>query len=186
MYSPAADADRAEFSIVKHETELRSGTETVLIVEDEASLRELMSGVLQTNGYKVLKAANGVEGLRVFREFQKPIHLVISDLVMPKIGGSEMVSELSQRGTEAEILYVSGYTNDALQYRGILDTGNRIPFNALFSCVIKSESTHDPRRGLGKVEVEVAFILYLVLYETHRFRYPSWNLPGRVKIFHIL
>ena len=123
IYLPAAGAERSEFSIVKHETELRSGTETVLIVEDEASLRELMCSVLQTAGYKVLKATNGLEGLRMFRESQRPIHMVITDVVMPKMGGSEMVSELIQMGMEAEVLYVSGYTNDALQHRGILDKG---------------------------------------------------------------
>ena len=122
IYLPAVQGENvAVENVAVPETKLRTGTETVLVVEDEESLRDLMCGVLKTAGYTVLKATNGLEGLRVFREFQEPIHLVISDVVMPKMGGSEMVGELKFMGMEAEVLFVSGYTNDALQHRGILN-----------------------------------------------------------------
>ena len=97
------------------------GTETILVVEDEGTLRELASSVLRTAGYSVFKAANGEDGLRVARENFDEIDLVISDVIMPKMGGGDMVQALKDQGMNANILFMSGYTDDALQHQGVLD-----------------------------------------------------------------
>ena len=91
---------------------LPRGRETILVVEDEPGLRELASTVLQKQGYEVLKAAHGDEGLTIVRERRgKPIDLVLTDIVMPQMGGKAMVEWLAITHPEISILFTSGYTD---------------------------------------------------------------------------
>jgi len=103
---------------------LPRGTETVLFVEDEPSIRYLVMDVLETQGYNVLAAANGQEALRIVREHTgDPIRLVVTDLIMPLMGGKVMAEWLKTTYPELKILFTSGYTDDTIAHYGVLETG---------------------------------------------------------------
>ena len=100
------------------------GTETLLIVEDEPAVRLLAQGVLQTFGYDVLVALNGQDALRVAREHQgQRIALVIADVVMPRMGGTELAAWLRALDPQLKVLFSSGYTEEALAAAGTSSTG---------------------------------------------------------------
>jgi two-component system, cell cycle sensor histidine kinase and response regulator CckA len=100
------------------------GTETILFVEDEPSVRHLSCGVLESLGYTVLRAANGQEGLNQAREAKgKTIRLVITDVIMPQMSGKVMAEWLKAIYPDLRVLYTSGYTDDALADHGILEDG---------------------------------------------------------------
>ena len=102
----------------------KGGIETLLVVEDEASLRDLARTILEKQGYAVLVASNGCDGLRAVREHQgEPIGLVITDVIMPLMGGKVMADELAVDYPYLKILFMSGYTDDALAPHGVLDPG---------------------------------------------------------------
>ena len=101
---------------------LPRGTETLLIVEDEPALRHLARDVLEAQGYEVLRAANGQHALHVAREHKgSPIRLVISDVIMPQMGGKVMAEWLNSAYPGLKILFTSGYTDDAIAHHGVLD-----------------------------------------------------------------
>src|ERR1017187_5926637 len=103
---------------------LPRGTETLLVVEDEPSVRHLARGVLKTQGYEVLSASNGQDALRVAREHNgSPIRLVVTDVIMPQMGGKVMVEWLKPTFPDPEVLFTSGYTGDAIAHQGVLDAG---------------------------------------------------------------
>jgi two-component system cell cycle sensor histidine kinase/response regulator CckA len=103
---------------------LPRGTETLLLVEDEPSVRHLACGILESQGYTVLSANNGLEGLHVAQERKGPaISLVISDVIMPQMGGKVMSDWLKVAYPDIKILFTSGYTDDALAHHGVLDIG---------------------------------------------------------------
>jgi two-component system, cell cycle sensor histidine kinase and response regulator CckA len=103
---------------------LARGTETLLVVEDEPSLRHLACNILESQGYNVLSANNGKEGLRVAREYKDgPIHLVITDVIMPQMSGKVMAEWLKEIYPDLKILFTSGYTDDALGQHGVLEPG---------------------------------------------------------------
>jgi two-component system cell cycle sensor histidine kinase/response regulator CckA len=99
------------------------GTETVLLVEDEAVVRELAVTTLRERGYTVIEAINGEEALRIARQHQGKIDLVLTDVVMPVMGGREMVEVLRRFRPDARILFTSGYTEDAIGHHGVLRPG---------------------------------------------------------------
>jgi CheY-like chemotaxis protein len=106
--------------------------ETVLVVEDEDALRTLVEHVLGRAGYIVLTAASGSEALRVFEQHQGSVHLLLTDVVMPEMSGKQLADQLSLQSPNLRVLYMSGYTNEALVHRGVLDPGTRLlgkPFN---------------------------------------------------------
>ena len=116
------------------------GVETVLLVEDEESLRRLAFGCLATSGYNVLEAHDGQDALKVAARYSSPIHLLLTDVIMPGISGRELADSLKLARPEVKILYMSGYTHDLVTQRGILDTGSELlhkPFaiNALLAKV---------------------------------------------------
>jgi DNA-binding response OmpR family regulator len=103
---------------------LPRGKETLLLVEDEPSVRDLACKILEAQGYSVLRASNGQEGLRVAREHKgQPIALVITDVVMPQMGGHTMAEWLRTGDANLKILFTSGYTDDAITRKGLLQTG---------------------------------------------------------------
>ena len=111
----------------------KAGTETILVVEDEEAVRKLAKRILQTAGYTILTAADGVEALLLCESHQDTIHLVLTDIVMPRMGGSELAERLAKVRPETRILYMSGYSPDGLGLHGILDAGVQVvgkPFKA--------------------------------------------------------
>jgi signal transduction histidine kinase len=100
------------------------GTETLLVVEDEPSLRELARGVLAAQGYQVLSAPNGQAALRVARDHKgAPIRLILTDVIMPEMGGKVMADWLKTTIPDVKVLFTSGYTDDAITQHGVLEPG---------------------------------------------------------------
>jgi signal transduction histidine kinase len=103
---------------------LPRGTETILVVEDEPSIRHLARGVLAAQGYEVLSAANGQDALRVAHEHKgPPIRLTITDVIMPLMGGKVMAEWLKTSYPGIKVLFTSGYTDDAIAQHGVLEKG---------------------------------------------------------------
>jgi CheY-like chemotaxis protein len=102
---------------------LPRGTETLLVVEDEPAVRQLARSMLEKLGYKVLSAANGHDGLRVAEGHKgSPIRLVVTDVIMPLMGGKEMGEWLKAAYPGIKILFTSGYTGDSIAQNGLLES----------------------------------------------------------------
>ena len=104
------------------------GSETILVVEDEDVVRGVMHETLACNGYQVLLAANAEEGLRICRDYPEPIDLIVTDVVMPGMSGTEFIANLPPRRRGAKVLYTSGYTDTTLLRQGL--DGERVMFLA--------------------------------------------------------
>jgi len=99
----------------------RRGTETILIVEDDKTVRDLVREVLRDYGYKVLVAVNGEDALSVAERHEAAIHLLLTDVVMPGMSGRILANRLSEARPEMKMLFMSGYTDDAIVHHGVLD-----------------------------------------------------------------
>lgn len=100
----------------------REGSETILLAEDENTVRRFTRQVLEMNGYTVLEACHGVEALEVCERHKGPIHLMVTDVVMPKMSGRELAERLARLRPEMKVLYLSGYTTNAIVHHGVLDS----------------------------------------------------------------
>jgi CheY-like chemotaxis protein len=98
----------------------RRGNETILLVEDEPMVRELSRQFLEEYGYRVLTAANGRDGLEVFQDFPDRIDLIVTDVVMPQMSGRELVEKARQLRPNTQVLYMSGFTDDAIGRHGVI------------------------------------------------------------------
>jgi len=96
------------------------GSETVLLVEDEESLRSIVREILEASGYTVIEARHAGHALEIAEGHPAPIHLLMTDVVMPGMSGSELVVRLAASHAETRVLYMSGYTNDAVVLHGVL------------------------------------------------------------------
>jgi CheY-like chemotaxis protein len=123
IYLPRVDQPAEELPAEKRTANVQRGTETILLVEDDAQLRQLASGILGHCGYRVLAAASSDEGLALCRENQRDIHLLITDVVMPGLNGRELAERVSEICPNAKVLYISGYTSNAIVHYGVLDAG---------------------------------------------------------------
>jgi len=113
--APVADADEPGV-----ETDVPRGSETVLLVEDETSLREIVRESLESSGYVVLSARDGAEAMEMCADRDLTIHLVLTDVVMPRMSGRELADRLRATRPDIAILYMSGYTDDAVLRHGVL------------------------------------------------------------------
>jgi CheY-like chemotaxis protein len=102
--------------------QLRTGTQTVLVVEDENGLRQLARRLLQRLGYTVLVAANADEALRLF-DRSPSIDVILTDVVMPETSGPELARRLVDKRPGLKVIYMSGYTEDAIIQHGVLNSG---------------------------------------------------------------
>lgn len=97
------------------------GHETILVVEDEEAVRELVCEMLETYGYNILYALNGVQATEVFKEHGDKIDLILTDVVMPEMGGRKLIENLPNMRANVKVLYMSGYTDNAIDDQGILN-----------------------------------------------------------------
>ena len=98
------------------------GTETVLVVEDQDGIREIIREFLQRNGYFILHAADGNEALQVADDYKHPIHLLLTDVVMPNVGGRELAHRLTKSRPQVKVLFMSGYPDHATWTSELVDT----------------------------------------------------------------
>ena len=115
VYLPRVEAKATAERVGPREPLRPGGRETVLFVEDEVALRDLMHRVLTKGGYTVLVAGDGLEALALVEEHAQPIDLVVTDVIMPRMSGPELASRLRARDPGIRLLYVSGYTADQLR-----------------------------------------------------------------------
>jgi CheY-like chemotaxis protein len=101
------------------------GCETILLVEDEAAVRESTREFLTLSGYTVLEAANGEDALHIAREYLGPIHLMVTDVVMPHLGGAQLAEQLAAERPQMKVLFVSGYAESTILRHGVIDVGTR-------------------------------------------------------------
>ena len=99
------------------------GHETILLVEDEENLRRLARQSLETQGYSVIDAADGASAIKISQAHKGPIHLLLTDVIMPGMNGRELANQLSPTRPEMRVLYMSGYTENHIGHNGTLDQG---------------------------------------------------------------
>jgi two-component system, cell cycle sensor histidine kinase and response regulator CckA len=122
IYLPRVQ-EKAERLELKGQAKMPGGTETVLLVEDEAIVRDLADRILKRLGYHVLQAASGGDALVLAKQYPGLIHLLFTDVVMPGMNGKELAVRMTQIHPEAKVLYTSGYLGDATSHRGVVDDG---------------------------------------------------------------
>jgi PAS domain S-box-containing protein len=123
IYLPRTQEGRGALTRSRREVDMPSGSETVLVVEDDDRVRDLVLRILRAQGYTLLEARNGQEALRLAADHAGPIHLLLTDLVMPGMSGQILSRQLCQTRPGLRVLFVSGYTDDVISHHGVLDPG---------------------------------------------------------------
>jgi CheY-like chemotaxis protein len=122
VYLPATDQPCPDEEC-PHKAVVSAGTETILVVEDQDEVRRLVCKVLHRSGYRVLVASAPDEALRVLASSSTPVSLLLTDVIMPKMSGRELARICHAQCPELRVLYMSGYTNDAVGQDGLLERG---------------------------------------------------------------
>ncbi|MCK8601877.1 CHASE domain-containing protein [Desulfoferrobacter suflitae] len=126
IYLPVLREGPAEETETEQTAGDMAGTETILLVEDDEEVRRLAGAILERKGYTVLSAENGPAALTVLQSHEGPLHLLLTDVVMPGINGKELYLEVSKQHPSIKVLYMSGYTNNVIAHRGVLES--RVPY----------------------------------------------------------
>ena len=131
-WQPPKQADEAEPPLRR--ISRSSGGETVLVVEDETAVRDIVKRILEAAGYTVLTAANGGEALLTCEQWPEKIHLLLTDVIMPRMNGRELAGRLARVRPGLKNLYMSGYTDNSIVHHGVLDSETHFiskPFNSM-------------------------------------------------------
>jgi CheY-like chemotaxis protein len=123
IYLPLAGAVRTRRDTPPPRLPVSVGSETILLVEDEERVRRAARRILEASGYTVLEAATGAEAVRLCETHPRPIRLVLTDMVMPEMGGRELSAHVVRLRPEAKILFMSGYTEDVALHHDVLAPG---------------------------------------------------------------
>jgi signal transduction histidine kinase len=125
VFLPHVEGESAEALVTAEApTEVSHGTERILLVEDDDSVRELAREILEMNGYTIVEACNGMEALSVYEADEGSIDMMITDLVMPQLGGRDLARKLAPENPDLRVLYLSGYTDSVVLQQGMLDPGS--------------------------------------------------------------
>jgi two-component system, cell cycle sensor histidine kinase and response regulator CckA len=124
IYLPCVRSAKLCTPVPKLVEDCRGGNETVLLVEDEAAVRESTTKFLTLNGYTVLEARNGQDALQIARDYLGLIHLMVSDVVMPHMGGAQVAEQLATERPTMKVLFMSGYAESTILRHGVIDVQN--------------------------------------------------------------
>ncbi len=134
VYLPRVENEATATEAVETAFAARStGTETILLVEDDESVRELASEILAQSGYTVIEACNGVDALEIYNEKPGEVDMLVTDIVMPQMGGKELARQLVDASPDLKVLFLSGYTSAAIVEHGLIDVERNFmqkPFTA--------------------------------------------------------
>lgn len=122
IYLPLAETAESLDGETPAATPPPGGMESVLLVEDSAAVRDAAREILQRNGYRVIAVPNADAAIAVIANQPTPIHLLLTDVVMPGLNGRQLAEQLTRQFPELRVLYMSGYTDDAVVRRGLLTT----------------------------------------------------------------
>lgn len=123
IYFPRVTGEEETVQARDKETNVLSGKETILVVEDESAVRNLAVTALHQFGYKVLEAGSGTDALQVCRNLKKPVDLILTDVIMPNMSGPELVQQIRSTWKNVKALYMSGYTQNTITNHGTLKAG---------------------------------------------------------------
>ncbi len=126
IYLPAVDQAAESLLPTTTKVTLPTGTETILLVEDNEAVREVTIGLLQSSGYKVLEAETAGSAIEISQRFEGDIDLLLSDVIMPGKSGSDLALEIKRYRPNIKLLYSSGYTGDIIAHQGVLDPGTTL------------------------------------------------------------
>jgi PAS domain S-box-containing protein len=121
IYLPRVDEAAQEYKRNHEVEEFLYGTETILLAEDDNLVRRLVRAALEGYGYRVLEAEDGSAALSVSEQHEEMVHLLLTDVVMPRMSGRELADRLAQSRPETKVLYMSGYTDESIVYHGVID-----------------------------------------------------------------
>ena len=143
IYLPQIEGEAVVKKQKESSLETLYGTETILLVEDEYEVCQLTAEILQSSGYQVLQASHGVEAMAVANKYSDAINLLLTDVVMPKMSGKKLSENLKKLYPGLKVVFISGYTNEAISRSGILNKGTvfmQKPFSprALLSLIRKT------------------------------------------------
>jgi PAS domain S-box-containing protein len=128
----SAGEGATQVAVAARSHRVEPGTETILLVEDEANLRYLARQYLEKQGYKVIEAADGAVAMQIAVAHESVIHLLLTDVIMPGMNGRELAQRITEIRPNVKVLYMSGYTENVIGHNGTLDAGIRLlqkPFN---------------------------------------------------------
>ncbi|HPM34096.1 MAG TPA: response regulator, partial [Spirochaetota bacterium] len=123
IFLPVIAAEKETESSLSNETSIKGGSETILLAEDNETLREINCKVLKSYGYTVISAEDGEEAITEFRKNKGIIDLIILDIIMPKKNGREVFDEAKQLKPDIKVLFTSGYPADLIAKQGVLEQG---------------------------------------------------------------
>ncbi len=123
IYLPEVDEPIEESEEKGVKEEILTGSETILLVEDDEEVRKLAVRILKKQGYNVLEASQGLDAFLICEEHEEPMHLLLTDVVMPKMSGRELADRIASIHPEIKVLFMSGYTDNAIAHHGILEKG---------------------------------------------------------------
>ena len=123
MYFPAAQGETSE-AAEPLRTKWERGNETILLCEDEEAVRRLASTILARSGYRVIEAENGEQALRLAAGHEGPIHLLITDVLMPEMKGDLLAATIQKDQPQTQVLFMSGYASDVLNHEDVAQNGS--------------------------------------------------------------
>ena len=147
IYLPATEDDRSRPSSHFRQNQVAGGEETILVTEDEPDLRELTRIFLESYGYRVLSAGSAEQAVQVSDQFGEPIHLLLTDVIMPGISGRQLAERILIKRPRTKILYMTGYTDDMVVQHKVLEPGVQLlqkPFTKA-ELALKVRATLDSR-----------------------------------------
>jgi two-component system, cell cycle sensor histidine kinase and response regulator CckA len=152
VYFPRTSGAIAPRTSERPAPESGRATETILLVEDDEQVRTLARDILRRSGYVVLEAPGAGEALLVSEQHGAKIHLLLTDVIMPRMGGRQLAERLATRRPEMKVLFMSGYTDDAVLQHGVLDSGVAYLHKPLTPTLLTRKVREVLRGGSGKQE----------------------------------